>query len=182
MTVQEVCREIREKNGETAGGVDHSLFYPDNKKWLALGRTLDFYDIKTGDTLEYKKKHRILKVKMMDDSIKTFLIDESLPVKNVVEYVGQKLGTLISYLYILIQIQLIIYLYIIYILLKINYFLKGISNIEEYSFAPPTEVGTPKEKKKDKSKKEDCQYIIYIINNIYIYFIYKCINALIPKI
>lgn len=92
MTVQEVCREIREKNGEVAGGVDHSLFWPDNKKWLAQGRTLDFYDVKTGDTLEFKKKHRILKVKMMDDSIKTFLIDESLPVKNIVEYVGQKLG------------------------------------------------------------------------------------------
>jgi len=29
---------------------------------------------------------------MMDNTIKTFLIDESLPVKNIVEYVGQKLG------------------------------------------------------------------------------------------
>jgi len=92
MTVQEVCRDIREKNGETAGGIDHSLFWPDDKKWLAPGRTLDFYDIKSGDTLEFKKKHRALKVKMMDDSIKTFLIDESLPVKDIVEYVGKKLG------------------------------------------------------------------------------------------
>jgi len=127
MTVQEVCRDIREKNGEVAGGIDHSLFWPDNKKWLAQGRTLDFYDIKTGDTLEFKKKHRILKVKMMDDSIKTFLIDESLPVKNVVEYVGQKLG---------------------------------ISNIEEYSFAPANENSIPKEKKKEKDKKkEDVQWL-----------------------
>ncbi|ORX59304.1 hypothetical protein BCR36DRAFT_408797 [Piromyces finnis] len=127
MTVQEVCRDIREKNGEVAGGIDHSLFWPDNKKWLALGRTLDFYDIKTGDTLEFKKKHRILKVRMMDDSIKTFLIDESLPVKSIVEYVGQKLG---------------------------------ISNIEEYSFAPGVEPSSPlpKDKKKEK-KKEDVQWL-----------------------
>jgi len=34
MTVQEVCRDIREKNGEVAGGIDHSLFWPDNKKCL----------------------------------------------------------------------------------------------------------------------------------------------------
>jgi len=49
MIVQEVCREIRDKLGEEQGqGNDHGLFFPDQGKWLDGGRTLDYYDLKTG--------------------------------------------------------------------------------------------------------------------------------------
>jgi len=48
MTVQEVCRDIKEKLGEEGGGSDHGLFWPDQGKWLEPRRTLDFYDLKSG--------------------------------------------------------------------------------------------------------------------------------------
>jgi len=59
MTAQEVCKEIRDKLGEeSAGGNDHGLFFPDQGKWLDPGRTLDYYDLKTGVScsLELKTK------------------------------------------------------------------------------------------------------------------------------
>ena len=45
------------------------------------------------DLLEYKKKHRTLRVKMMDDTVKTVLIDDSNTVHELVINVSQKIGT-----------------------------------------------------------------------------------------
>ncbi|TPX69668.1 hypothetical protein SpCBS45565_g02300 [Spizellomyces sp. 'palustris'] len=92
MSVHEVCREIREKFGEGAGGSDHGLLWPDQGKWLQASKILDFYDLNSGDALEYRKKHRALKVKTMDDSVKTVIIDESLPVQQLVEIICEKIG------------------------------------------------------------------------------------------
>ena len=93
MTVQEACKDIREKLGEEVGaGADHGLFWPDNGKWLEPKRTLDFYDLKSSDQIEYKKKHRPLRVKMMDDTIKTILVDDSFNVQQLVQTVCNRIG------------------------------------------------------------------------------------------
>lgn len=90
--MHEVCKEIREKFGEGAGGSDHGLLWPDQRKWLQPNKLLDFYDLNSSDTLEFRKKHRALKVKTMDDSVKTILIDESLPVQQLVELICERIG------------------------------------------------------------------------------------------
>jgi len=42
--------------------------------------------------IEYKKKHRPLKVKLLDETVRTFLIDESSTVADLTEFVGIKMG------------------------------------------------------------------------------------------
>lgn len=78
--------------GTTAGGSDHGLFWPTHSKWLAKNRTIDYFDLKGGDTLEYKKKHRLLRVFLMDNTVKTILIDESLSVAELNGQVCEKIG------------------------------------------------------------------------------------------
>ncbi|KAJ3220116.1 Talin-1 [Dinochytrium kinnereticum] len=92
MSVHEVCKEIREKFGDGAGGSDHGLFWPETGKWMASAKVLDFYDLKSGDHLEFKKKHRVLKVKTLDDSVKQILVDESQPVTVIVKVVCDRIG------------------------------------------------------------------------------------------
>jgi hypothetical protein len=52
LIVYDVCKEIQEKLGEGPGGADHGLFVPNDDysrgKWLHPGRTLDYYDVKSG--------------------------------------------------------------------------------------------------------------------------------------
>eukprot|EP01113_Clastostelium_recurvatum_P020003 TRINITY_DN236_c0_g1_i4.p1 TRINITY_DN236_c0_g1~~TRINITY_DN236_c0_g1_i4.p1 ORF type:complete len:2591 (+),score=1077.50 TRINITY_DN236_c0_g1_i4:231-8003(+) len=94
MSVSEVIGQIKEKTNE--GGDDHGLFQPGLEgkrpsRWLRLDRTLQYYDLKMNDLLEYKKKHRPLKVKLMDDTVKTVLVDDSLSVGEIVELIGKKM-------------------------------------------------------------------------------------------
>jgi talin len=42
--------------------------------------------------LEYKKKHRPLKISLVDGTVKTVLIDDSFVVSEIVEHVGKKMG------------------------------------------------------------------------------------------
>jgi hypothetical protein len=44
------------------------------------------------DTLEYKKKHRPLKVKLLDDTVKTMIVDDSMTVEQLVEVIGKKIN------------------------------------------------------------------------------------------
>ncbi|KAJ3159120.1 Talin-1 [Geranomyces michiganensis] len=92
MSVHEVCREIREKFGDAAGGADHGLMWPETGKWLQPSKILDFYDMNSGDSLEYRKKHRALRVRTMDSSVKAILVDESLPVQQLVEIICERIG------------------------------------------------------------------------------------------
>lgn len=92
----EACKIINEKLGSGNNGKDHSLFFPDEDdskgRWLDAGRSLDFYDFKSGDLIEYKRKHRPLKVKLIDGSIKTNMIDDSLNVGEVVASCCERMG------------------------------------------------------------------------------------------
>jgi len=96
MSVNEVCKLIQEKTG--VGGKDHGLFSPVEGdpstcgRWLKPERTLEYYDLKTNDTLEYKKKHDVIKVKLVDDTVKTVLVDLSAPVNEIVDVIGKKIA------------------------------------------------------------------------------------------
>jgi len=96
MSCHEVCKQIQEKVSQ--GGADHALLQPATEnedgygRWLRMDRTLAFYDIKNNDTVEYRKKHDIIKVKLMDGSVKTVLVDLSQEAVQVVEAIGQKIN------------------------------------------------------------------------------------------
>ena len=44
------------------------------------------------DLLEYKKKHRVLRVKMLDGSVKTLMVDDSHTVSQLMITVCSKIG------------------------------------------------------------------------------------------
>eukprot|EP01104_Vermistella_antarctica_P018056 TRINITY_DN6574_c0_g1_i1.p1 TRINITY_DN6574_c0_g1~~TRINITY_DN6574_c0_g1_i1.p1 ORF type:complete len:2432 (+),score=758.04 TRINITY_DN6574_c0_g1_i1:122-7417(+) len=95
MSISEVVVTIREKTQE--GGADHGMFQPtvpgkSTGRWLQPDRTIQFYDLFSGTELHYKKKHRPLKVRLLDGAVKTILVDESLIVSDLVENVGEKIG------------------------------------------------------------------------------------------
>ena len=75
---------------------DHGLFKPAEDStigcWLNEERTLEDYNLKSGDMLHYKSKLRLLRVKTLDDSVKTLRIDESQTVTEVVKVVCAKIG------------------------------------------------------------------------------------------
>ena len=44
------------------------------------------------DLLEYRKKMRTLKVRMLDGTVKTMLVDDSQPVTNLMVVICTKIG------------------------------------------------------------------------------------------
>ena len=97
-TVDETCAIIRDKILEAGRGEakDYGLFLADEdaKKgvWLEPGRSLEYYILRNGDLLEYRKKLRTLKVHMLDGTVKTMMIDDSQPVANLMVVICTKLG------------------------------------------------------------------------------------------
>ncbi|VDO56938.1 unnamed protein product [Haemonchus placei] len=65
---------------------------PTKCAWLANGHSLEHYLIRHQDTVEYRKKIRLLKVRMLDGSVKTIPIDESHPVGQLMVGVCTKIG------------------------------------------------------------------------------------------
>jgi len=97
MSIHELGKMVMEK--VNSGGKDHSLFQPAPEsdhnscgKWLRPDRTIEYYDLKNNDTLHYKKKHEVLKIKLVDDTVKTVLIDTSLSVSDIVDVLGKKIN------------------------------------------------------------------------------------------
>lgn len=97
-TVYDACRFIREKISEANMGEakDYGLFLADEdaKKgvWLEPGRDLEYYILRSGDTLEYRLKLRTLKVRMLDGTVKTMRVDDSQPVANLMVVICTKIG------------------------------------------------------------------------------------------
>ncbi|GLD58705.1 talin-2 isoform X1, partial [Lates japonicus] len=93
--VYDACRIIRERvpEAQTGQASDYGLFLSDDDPrkgiWLESGRTLDYYMLRNGDVLEYKKKQRPQKIKMLDGAIKTIMVDDS-------KTVGELLVTICS--------------------------------------------------------------------------------------
>ncbi|XP_050529249.1 talin-1-like isoform X2 [Daktulosphaira vitifoliae] len=104
-SVYDACRLIREKiseanldqhNIKSYCSKDYGLFLADEdvKKgvWLEPGRNLEYYILRNGDLLEYRKKIRTLKVHMLDGTLKTLLVDDSQPVANLMVVICTKIG------------------------------------------------------------------------------------------
>eukprot|EP01134_Creolimax_fragrantissima_P001817 CFRG1817T1 len=97
MILYDVCKEILDKLGQRTNlGLDHGLFKPADDYsrgiWLNAGRTLEYYDLKSGDLVEYKKKHRPLKVVLMDESQRTVLIDDSQNVGQIIKVICSRIN------------------------------------------------------------------------------------------
>lgn len=75
---------------------DYGLFLTDEENktgvWLEPGRHLEYYILRNQDLLEYRKKLRTLRVKMLDGSVKTMLVDDSQIVANLMVYICAKIG------------------------------------------------------------------------------------------
>ena len=75
---------------------EFGLFKPDEDptkgRWLEQGRTLEYYDLKSGDMLQYRKKLRPLRVRTLDGSVKTLLVDDSQTVAELIKAVCARIG------------------------------------------------------------------------------------------
>ncbi|KAM3956237.1 LOW QUALITY PROTEIN: talin_middle and talin-RS domain-containing protein rhea [Aphomia sociella] len=98
-TVYDACRIIREKILEASASEakEYGLFLGSeegNKKgiWLEASRSLDYYMLRSGDQLEYNKKMRNLRVRMLDGTVKTLLVDDSQIVANLMVVICTKIG------------------------------------------------------------------------------------------
>ncbi|XP_035720068.1 talin-1-like isoform X2 [Vespa mandarinia] len=98
-SVYDACRIIREKLAEASNmgqPKDYGLFFADEdvKKgvWLEPVRNLDYYILRNGDLLEYRRKLRTLRVRMLDGTLKTLLVDDSQPVANLMVVICTKIG------------------------------------------------------------------------------------------
>ncbi|XP_023231887.1 talin-2-like isoform X2 [Centruroides sculpturatus] len=96
--VYDACRIVRDKITEANLGQpkDYGLFLADEDPrkgvWLEPGRQLEYYLLRTGDLLEYRRKIRPLRVRMLDGTVKTVLVDDSQPVANLMVVVCTKIG------------------------------------------------------------------------------------------
>uniref|UniRef100_A0A7N6B6Z0 Talin 1 n=1 Tax=Anabas testudineus TaxID=64144 RepID=A0A7N6B6Z0_ANATE len=96
--VYDACRIIRERVPEAQLGQpnDYGLFLSDDdpKKgiWLEAGKALDYYMLRNGDTLEYKKKQRPLKIRMLDGTVKTVMVDDSKIVSDILMTICARIG------------------------------------------------------------------------------------------
>ncbi|NXF65800.1 TLN1 protein, partial [Ciccaba nigrolineata] len=96
--VYDACRMIRERVPEAQMGQpnDFGLFLSDEdpKKgiWLEAGKALDYYMLRNGDTMEYKKKQRPLKVRMLDGTVKTVMVDDSKTVTDMLMTICARIG------------------------------------------------------------------------------------------
>uniref|UniRef100_A0A6I8QRW9 Talin 2 n=1 Tax=Xenopus tropicalis TaxID=8364 RepID=A0A6I8QRW9_XENTR len=96
--VYDACRIIRERVSEAQSGqaLDFGLFLSDEDPrkgiWLEAGRTLDYYMLRNGDVLEYKKKHRPQKIRMLDGAAKMILVDDSKTVGELLVTICSRIG------------------------------------------------------------------------------------------
>ncbi|XP_066037106.1 talin-1 isoform X1 [Chamaea fasciata] len=96
--VYDACRIIRERVPEAQIGQsnDFGLFLSDEdpKKgiWLEAGKALDYYMLRNGDTMEYKKKQRPLKIRMLDGTVKTVMVDDSKTVTDMLMTICARIG------------------------------------------------------------------------------------------
>ena len=74
----------------------YGLFFPPSQyrtsKWLMSNKTAEFYDLKDDETLEYRRRHRPLRIKLPDGVFKTVVIDENMVVAELCKVIGAKVG------------------------------------------------------------------------------------------
>ncbi|XP_072003882.1 talin-2 isoform X3 [Engystomops pustulosus] len=96
--VYDACRIIRERvpEAQTGQALDFGLFLSDEDPrkgiWLEAGRTLDYYMLRNGDVLEYKKKQRPQKIRMLDGAAKMIMVDDSKTVGELLVTICSRIG------------------------------------------------------------------------------------------
>ncbi|KAG9489639.1 hypothetical protein GDO78_005541 [Eleutherodactylus coqui] len=96
--VYDACRIIRERvpEAQTGQAFDFGLFLSDEDPrkgiWLEAGRTLDYYMLRNGDVLEYKKKQRPQKIRMLDGAAKMIMVDDSKTVGELLVTICSRIG------------------------------------------------------------------------------------------
>lgn len=91
----EQCSAVAEQIAKKSGleyGPDFGLYDPKGKHWLKAEKALRFYNLKQNDTIEYKKTKQIFKIKLIDDSTRTIVLDTTCPISELVAVVGKKVG------------------------------------------------------------------------------------------
>lgn len=116
-TVFDACRIIRDKFADAVQGqgiesiyslftqcshtfyllaTEYGLFLSDEDNrqgvWLEPGRNLGYYMLRNLDILEYRRKTRTLRVRMLDGAVKTILVDDSQPVSQLMVVICTKIG------------------------------------------------------------------------------------------
>lgn len=75
---------------------EYGLFLSDDVRkqgvWLESGRNLGYYLLRNHDILEYRRKLRTLRVRMLDGAVKTILVDDSQPVSQLMVVICTKIG------------------------------------------------------------------------------------------
>uniref|UniRef100_A0A8C0B748 FERM domain-containing protein n=1 Tax=Buteo japonicus TaxID=224669 RepID=A0A8C0B748_9AVES len=96
--VYDACQMTHERVPEAQMGQpnDFGLFLSDEdpKKgiWLEAGKALDYYMLRNGDTMEYKKKQRPLKIRMLNGTVKTVMVDDSKTVMDMLMTICARIG------------------------------------------------------------------------------------------
>lgn len=68
------------------------LFLASHRKWLDSSKCLRYYRLNDCETVTLKRKLIPVKVRLVDDSIKTFLLDQSETVEQTIERIAHKVG------------------------------------------------------------------------------------------
>ncbi|UJR28105.1 hypothetical protein I4U23_009360 [Adineta vaga] len=98
MFIGDICRSIQ---GHLPITYDHDLseyglvndgLHTSRSYWLDPSRTLNYYALKSGDNVEFKNKYRPLKIRLLDGTIRTILVDDSLIVAQLMVYICTKFG------------------------------------------------------------------------------------------
>jgi talin len=98
-TIYDACKYIRDKVEIPLGppneyGVFMRSDGPDGQSgvWFEPARKFEYYMLHDGDTIEYRRKMRNLRVKMLDGSVKTVYVDDSQVVQNLMVVICAKIG------------------------------------------------------------------------------------------
>ncbi|GMT28060.1 hypothetical protein PFISCL1PPCAC_19357, partial [Pristionchus fissidentatus] len=97
MLVFDACKLIREKLGlSDTNPAEYGLFRveddPTRCVWMENGKALEHYLLRNQDSIEYRRKMRVLRVRMLDNAVKSVPVDESKPVKELMLTVCAKIG------------------------------------------------------------------------------------------
>jgi talin len=91
--VFDALRIIREKIPETntPNLNDYGIFIPNSDAtkgtWLDNNRSLDYYLLKNGDTINYCNKYRKLNIRILDGTVKTLMVDDSQTVGQLMIFI-----------------------------------------------------------------------------------------------
>ncbi|EFO84615.1 hypothetical protein CRE_03910 [Caenorhabditis remanei] len=95
--IYDAIKLIREKFGMTdVNAAEYGLIRIDENPaksfWMDNGRSFEYYMVRNKDEIDYKKKIRYLKVRMLDGAVKTISVDESQQVSQLMLTVCDKIG------------------------------------------------------------------------------------------